>query len=524
MTNSPWSRVVVGFDGADPPEWLRPAPADRRPGGFILGRHWNVDSAVQTRGLTDALQRLAPEGEPFLVTADEEGGQLAAFAGISTPFPGAMALGAVGDPALARTVAEASGAELASLGVNVVLAPVVDVVTTPGNPSLGIRGFGDDPAAVATLGVAMVEGYRTAGIAATAKHFPGKGDATVDPHHTLPVLDLDDERLDAVEFRPFRAAAAAGVDLLMVGHYSVPVLTGDRVTPITASPALRAVVRDRIGFGGVIVSDALDMGAFTAGGTNADLVAAGVDLLLCMLDMERAEGVAAAIAADISASGPADHVAACARLTALRRRLVLADRPALADRPGLDRVASPAHLRLAAEVAARSMTLVSDDAGLLPLDPGARVLAVMPAPTDLTPADTSSLQPAVLADALRRHTVSVTEVVVPIDPEPGDVDAVGIAAADHDVVVVGTIAADAHPGQAILVRRLMRDHERVVTVALRTPFDLAAYPEAGTHVCTYSILPPSLDALANSLYGTAGFPGRLPAAIPGLHPRGHRRG
>jgi beta-N-acetylhexosaminidase len=196
----------------------------------------------------------------------------------------------------------------------------------------------------------------------------------------------------------------------------------------------------------------------------------------------------------------------------------------LADRPALDAVGSPAHLRLAAEVAARSLTLVSDDSGLLPLDPGARVLAVMPTPTDLTPADTSSLQPAVLAAALRRHADSVTEVVVPIDPAPGDVDAVGVAAADHDVVVVGTIAADAHPGQADLVRRLMRDHDRVVTVALRTPFDLAAYPEAGTHVCTYSILPPSLEALADSLYGIAGFPGRLPAAIPGLYPRGHGRG
>ncbi len=136
-----------------------------------------------------------------------------------------------------------------------VLAPVVDVVTRPDNPSLGIRGFGDDPDS-SPLVAAMVSGYQEAGVAATAKHFPGKGEAVVDPHDTLPVLDLDDDRLDAVEFAPFRAAAAAGVDLLMIGHYSVPVFTGDRVTPISASPVRRYVVRRRVGFGGVVISDA----------------------------------------------------------------------------------------------------------------------------------------------------------------------------------------------------------------------------------------------------------------------------
>jgi beta-N-acetylhexosaminidase len=360
------------------------------------------------------------------------------------------------------------------------------------------------------MGAAMVAGYKDAGIAATAKHFPGKGEAVVDPHDTLPVLDLDDDRLDAVEFAPFRAAAAAGVDLLMIGHYSVPGLTGDRVTPISASPALRDVVRRRIGFGGVVISDALDMGAFTASGTNASLVAAGVDALLCMTDRARA----AAACLDIADSDPTDHAAATGRLTALRRRL------AARTQPGLDRLRSPGHLAVAAEVATRSLTLVRDG-GTLPLARGERILAVMPRPTDLTPADTSSFQAAGLAAALRGEARSVSEMVVSIEPESSDIEAVLAAALDHDAVVLGTIAADVHPGQAALARRLVDAMPRVVTVALRTPFDLAAYPEAATHLCTYSLLEPSMTALAASLFGGSSFPGRLPAPIPGLYSSGH---
>ncbi len=504
---------MVGWEGRTPPQWLAAEPVERRPAGFIVGRHSNIDGVVQVRRLTTALQESAPPGRPFLIAADEEGGQLSAFVGMVTPFPGNMALGAAGDEDLARKVGLATAGELRALGVNVVLAPVVDVATVPGNPSLGIRAFGDDPATVGRLGAAMVAGYREGGVAATAKHFPGKGEAAVDPHDVLPVLDLDAARLDAVEFVPFRAALAAGCDLLMVGHYAVPSLTGSRTVPLSASPALEPLVRDRLGFNGVIMSDALDMGAFTGSATTADLVTAGIDLLLCTRDRAHHLEAAGAVAAD----SPARHAFAAARVDGLRRRLADA-----AD-PGEDVVGCAAHRELAATVAARSTTLVRDG-GRLPLDPAARILAVMPRPGDLTPADTSSLQPPLLAAALRRHAGLVTEIVVPLDPSGADVVAVERTAADHDVVVVGTIAADAHQGQAELVRRVVSTHDAVVTVALRTPFDLAAYPEAATHICTYSVLPPSLDALAAALFGDAGFPGRLPAAVPGLYPTGHRGG
>jgi beta-N-acetylhexosaminidase len=167
---------------------------------------------------------------------------------------------------------------------------------------------------------------------------------------------------------------------------------------------------------------------------------------------------------------------------------------------------------LAREVAARALTLVRDDASLLPLRLGAdaRVAAVMPKPADLTPADTSSRVVPGLAPALRRHISAVDELLVPTVPAPDDIAAIVEATLRHEVVVLGTIGASFVPQQADLARALLAAHPRVVTVALRTPWDLATYAESRTHMCTYSILQESLDALADALLGHASFPGTLP--------------
>ena len=184
---------------------------------------------------------------------------------------------------------------------------------------------------------------------------------------------------------------------------------------------------------------------------------------------------------------------------------------------------SAEHLALARALAARSLTLVRDAGGLLPLrlSPEARVLAVMPAPRDLTPADTSSFVRPSLAAALRAHHAHVDEVVTGHPPTSGEIVALRERAEQFDLLIVGTISAAPGSAQAELVSALAGSGKPLVTVALRTPWDLAAYPEAGTHVCTYSILPDSMEALAAGLFGRVdgagpAFPGRLPVSLPML--------
>jgi beta-N-acetylhexosaminidase len=193
------------------------------------------------------------------------------------------------------------------------------------------------------------------------------------------------------------------------------------------------------------------------------------------------------------------------------------------DQPDLDVVGSVEHHRIANELAARSITLVRNDAELLPLrlPCEARIAAVMPRPRDITPADTSSRVEPALAAALRVHHRLVEEFVTGQPPTETEIAALRTRASEFDLLVVGTIAASLDPAQAALVDALVATGVPTVTVALRTPFDLATYPWSATHVCAYGILRPSLDALAAALFGRASFPGHLPAAIPSLYPTGH---
>jgi beta-N-acetylhexosaminidase len=184
-------------------------------------------------------------------------------------------------------------------------------------------------------------------------------------------------------------------------------------------------------------------------------------------------------------------------------------------------VASEDHQRLAAELARRSVTLVRNDDGLLPLpaDDPSSILCLEPEPTIVTPADTTTFYPARLAEAIQDRHPSLTGIVYPHHPEHNDIAAAVEAALSHDVVVLGTV--NAPPGQVRLVEALLTTGRSLITVALRTPYDLAAYPDARTFLCTYGSHWPSLQALAAAIFGEIPLTGRIPAAIPGLYPRGH---
>jgi beta-N-acetylhexosaminidase len=512
--------LMLAFRGFTLPDDVRTRLTDAPAAGISLYRYFNASSPSQLRALTDAIQACTSPSAPLLVAIDQEGGQLNGVVG-STPFPGAMALGAAGEVELAERVAGAVGRELRAVGVNINYAPVCDVASNPLNPGIGVRSFGSDPAAVAELAAATVRGLQSVGVAATAKHFPGAGEVVVDTHHGLGAAAVSREHLDGVELLPFRAALAAGAKMVMSGHFGVPALYARDDLPATLSPATWRLLRDELGFDGVTITDALDMRALAQGPAQIlDVLAAlraGADLLLCAPDRDAIERMEEGLvhAASRRLVDSAALASSAARITALRSWIAGFEQPPLAV------VGCAEHLQLAAEVAARSVTLVRNEAALLPLrlSAGARVLAIMPQPADLTPADSSSTVTPGLATALRRHHVNVDELVVPMIPGADEIAAVAARAADYDLLVVGTISASLMPEQAALVHCL--PDRPTVTVAMRTPYDLASYPESTTHLATYSILPPSLDALADCLFGAAPCRGRLPVPIADSYPVGH---
>ena len=510
-------KTLLAFDGHVPPAEFLSLLRRRHVGGVTLFRGPNVRDPGQVRELTSALQLAAAESgqPPLLICADQEGGTLLALAG-TTPFPGNMALGATRSPELARRTGYAIGLELAAMGINVNYAPVCDVIVNSSAALVGPRSFGEDVEEVGRLAGAMVAGLQQAGVAATATHFPGHGDTSVDSHYGTPVLPHSEERLRRVELPPFAAAIEAGAKLVMTAHIALPALTGGLEVPATLSAqVLRGLLRRRLAFGGVIVTDAMNMGAIQQGqGLVIDCiasVAAGADMLLLTDSGESQEGVyQGVLQAALRGLLSQDEILASAR-----RVLDLKAWASGHEQPGLEVVRCAEHLALAYEVGAKSVTLVRDRNGILPLrlPSGARIAAVVPRPADLTPADTSSFETPSLAAALHRYHPAVEELVVPLDPTAEDVAALRRQLAGCDLAVVGTINANDHPRQAALVNALLEGGTPVLAVALRLPYDLAAYPAVPAYACTYSLQPHSLEALADALWGRIPFVGCLPVSV-----------
>jgi beta-N-acetylhexosaminidase len=520
---SPLRRVMLAFDGrtlpSDMAERLARAPA----AGITLFRHHNVSTPDQVLALTESIQRAAgaTEAAPLLIGADQETGQLIALCEATTPFAGNMALGAADDLALTEQVGRAIGLEARAMGVNVVYAPCLDLATNPLNPAAGTRAFGDDPAAVGRHGIVFLAGLQSAGVAGTVKHAPGIGHGTEDTHHVLAVVDSPRDVLDARELVPFVATFKAGPDaaprLVMTGHSAFPGLSGRADLAATlARTIVTDLLRTEFGFDGVIISDALDMGAIMGGPDQAPdveaAILAGVDILLTGIGPRNRARVEAALEAS-AAAGAFDHgemAVGDRRIGALRQWL-----GGRGPRPGLEVVGCPDHRALAVALARRSVTMVRDPAGLLPVRAeGLGVLAVMPRPMDLTPADTSGIVEPGLALALRRAFPDVDEVVTEQRPDAATIAAVRDRAAAAGLAVVGTIDGHRHPEQLELLHAVAATGIPTIGVALRGPWDVAHYPSSVTAMATYSINPPSLEALVSVLEGSIAAVGRLPVALP----------
>jgi beta-N-acetylhexosaminidase len=292
----PGQLLFAGFAGTELPEDLARLVRAGRVGGVVLFAR-NVASPEQLRALVAELHDRAPADAPLTVSIDQEGGRVQRLRAPWTEWPPMRRLGERGSPADSEAVARALGRELADQRLDLDFAPVADVDTNPANPVIGDRSFSRDPEEVARHAVAFVRGLQAEGVAACAKHFPGHGDTHVDSHLDLPRVEHDRERLARVELAPFRAVAAAGVASMMTSHVCLTRLDPD--LPATLSPRVLALLREEIGFDGLLFSDDLEMRAiadrFAPGEVTRGALAAGVDALLVCSRADLRDQVLAAL-------------------------------------------------------------------------------------------------------------------------------------------------------------------------------------------------------------------------------------
>jgi beta-N-acetylhexosaminidase len=343
-------------------------------GGLIVST--GTPAAVATK--LNAAQMRA--GVPLLVVSDLETGAGMRLSPGGTVMPPAMAFSAAGDTALARQAGRATAAEARAVGIHMTLGPLFDVNSNPANPIINVRSFGESPEQVARMGTAWMRGARDGGLLSVGKHFPGHGDTHVDSHVGLAQTGADSTRLRTVEMAPFATAVQAGIDGILVGHIAVVGLEGPGAAPASLSPRIiGGELRGRLGFGGLVFTDALNMGGVTRSYSVSEAairaLLAGADVLLQPPGHEVV--IDRIVAAVESGRIPAARIDEAARRVLTAKAAAGLHRGARVD-PSLvaEQVGTDAHRQTARRVAEGSITLVRDGGGLVPLRPGARVLHV----------------------------------------------------------------------------------------------------------------------------------------------------
>uniref|UniRef100_E6QLE0 beta-N-acetylhexosaminidase n=1 Tax=mine drainage metagenome TaxID=410659 RepID=E6QLE0_9ZZZZ len=542
-----WARVR--FLNSRSPEYLRLRQEIRRyhVGSFgvtIAVEHGHLvkNQPLEAAMLTNRLQR--DSKYPLLFAADFERGLSMRLNG-ATAFPAAMAFGAARDPQLARQFGRISALESRAIGIHWNWFPIADINSNPANPIINTRSFGADPALVSAMVTAYIAGAHSAGLLTTAKHFPGHGDTDTDSHLALARVNAPLDRLNALELAPFRAAIAAGVDSIMIGHLTVPAIEPDPDRPASISHRIVTdLLQQQLGFHGLVVTDALDMGALTQvfPGNKAQVsaaeavqaVLAGNDMVIIPADLDGAyNGLLHAVQSGLISRQRIDRsVLKILRLKASlglnRKRFVSLDQV-----PEL--VAQPDSLDLAQQVSDRAITLVRDTTHQLPLAATSQAAPVAPVAIVLTdnarfteggqqflqslheraPNATSFLADADNVDALAPQILDAiahaTRVLVLAESFPS---------AGRVVQGKATGSAGLDPGpQQLLARVLAAANPRTILIAFGNPYIGSSFPDVATYLCTFSNTPGSATAAVRAIFGEIPITGQLPVEIPGIGAR-----
>ncbi|NHD19177.1 glycoside hydrolase family 3 protein [Actinopolyspora sp. BKK1] len=488
--------------------------------GGVIHFSW-TDSLREPRQiaeLSNDLQRTALDsgaGIPLTIATDQEQGAVTRIGEPATALPGNMALGAARDPHRAAQAADVTGRELRAMGITQNFAPVGDVNVDPENPVIGVRSFGSDPELVAGLTRAQVRGHQDFGsaantVSATVKHFPGHGDTSVDSHTALPVVDHTAEQWRRLDAPPFRAAIAAGTDSVMTAHIKFPRLD-DSGEPATLSrEILTGMLREELGFAGVVVTDSLRMEGVLELHPNEPVSVlafrAGADQLLMPRDLGSAiESVVAAVRSGELSERDVDR--SVTRILRMKERRGLLDDP-LVDPNAVGRVVgSERNAHRARRITDSTVTVLRNDSGLLPLRERPRDVLVTGWGTDAV---------AELARLVRKRGPRAEALPTGSSPDSGTVERVTSLAQQHEAVIVLTNAAwkESNSAQRDLLRSLGGTRTPVIAVAVRDPYDAAYAEQVRTWLATYSHRTVSLESLARVLFGEVAPVGKLPVPVP----------
>jgi beta-N-acetylhexosaminidase len=509
-------RLMIGIRGQTIDSETKEHLLAIKPGSIILFSR-NISSAAQVKELISQINEFLPS--PPLIAIDQEGGRVVRFTRDVTVFPGNMALGAADSSDLAYRQGLLSAYQLRKIGIHLNLAPVVDVITSHRNPGITTRSLGDDPGRVSELSVAWIRGTQEMGVAAVAKHFPGKGAAEVDAHRDLPTIPLPRKPFEEVHLFPFKQAIKNGVRGIMTSHVHCPGLDPgterEGLRPATFSRKIvNGILRAELGFNGVIFSDDLEMGAivkhYPMAKACAEATLAGHDMLLvCNNYQYQRQGFEALVNAyERSELSLKELDASVKRILALKR---FCSR----KRPLSQQKISQDPEDLAGQIARQSITVISDEKHLLPVDgrKAGDILLLIPDLSVIHPLE-EGYEPTdehvLIKECQSYWSGKLAFHFFRLNPSQKEIDQMVRAGHKHSLCIVFLSNAQGNEGQRLLIEKLSRGDHPLIFVLLDNPFDLEFIDPKCTCITSYGYRRVQLLALINVLFGKAEATGRLP--------------
>ena len=507
-------QTLVAFVDVDSAEQVRPAIESGKIGGVLI--QWGNYSLKQTQALVKKLQKWAqnsPHQIPLLISIDYEGGTV--YTPITLGFdylPTNMMLSAAQDEEGAASLAYLAGLELRRAGVHINFSPVLDVNSNPHNPIIGVRSFGADPANVTKMGLALINGFEAAGVISIVKHFPGHGDTSEDSHYNVPVVKADYAQLRKIHLEPFWQAVRAGVRGVMTGHVLYPALDNKNIATFS-KPILQDLLRQKMGFKGLIVTDSLDMKSATSyctiAGCAVRSLASGADMVL-LGRYVKPVSVFNEVSAATRRQGLQPQVEAAAKkIFDLKQELGLLD--------GSRTVPAPIEQAYQVElekISDAAVTLVRDRKKLLPFVPVAgkqspTVCAVFFAPSRFADQLMSFSKPFLQKGwKIRSYNAALT-------PRKKDSERAAACAKGADLLIVTSLqwADKTNINQKNAINGLIRENKNTVFISTMSPYDIKNYPEADVVIATYGLNKYVLQTAANIILGNLRPQGILPVDL-----------
>ncbi|TXK74452.1 beta-N-acetylhexosaminidase [Paenibacillus sp. N3.4] len=519
---------ICGFQSEEPDAQITQLIEEYALGGVIYFRR-NVKDALQLAHLSAELQtiNLKYGGQPLFIAVDQEGGMVSRIEKGATLLPGNMALGAAFEPEGAYISSKIMGKELRQMGINMNFSPCLDINNNRFNPVIGVRSYGETAELVSDLGVHAVKGLQDENVIATVKHFPGHGDTSEDSHHDLPVVPHPMERLLELELAPFVKAIEEGVDAIMTAHVVFAALEEKGVPSTLSYPILTELLREKLGFHGLIVTDCLEMKAISEGIGVAEgavrAIEAGSDLILVSHQLNRQiAAIEAVIEAVENGRIPEARIDESVQriMTVKSKRNIQNDY--FTSIPA-DPISTSEHQVQAKELSRKSITLVKDEVGQV-LDVNEPTLVIWTEVQAGTEIDEVVDRIGTLGSLLsERSGQAIDEVYIGLYPTEADIALVLQACEGKKQVVMVTYNAAFSVGQKSLVQQLASKEDLIFIVAAgRNPYDLLEFPEVKTYYACYENRPLAMGSLANVLLGKEKAVGRLPVTLSEQYPLGWR--